>query len=160
MICDVTPPQGIGVQAVFATEGSIFLTWQATADDDNLPPSGKAKRFDLRFSTVAIDEIVWSGANPVAGMPPPGPSGTQHSVEVTGLNGCTFYHFALRAEDDRPTLAALPPDYVAQTLCGTCCETYSARAVDGVEGGGGTSLAGPDDREHTGRGSAAGPSSA
>jgi hypothetical protein len=143
-LCDVAPPATLELAPDVVGPTSVFLTWSATADDGVLPASGPARRFDLRKSLFPIDsDPSWSFAGPVPGVPVPGPVGTAHSLDVTDLFPCTNYYFSLRAEDDRPNLAALPPHLQVQTMCGGGGGGFSAAHVGGdPEGGGGMLAAG------------------
>ncbi|MGH7725002.1 MAG: S8 family serine peptidase [Candidatus Eiseniibacteriota bacterium] len=76
---------------------TMGLTWTATGDDGG---TGRASRYDIRWSTSAItDSVSFYAANPVEG-PDPQPAGSTETVEVAGLTYSTFYYFALRALDE------------------------------------------------------------
>jgi hypothetical protein len=139
-VCDAVAPGAISVEPDVVGPNSVLLTWSASADDAVIPESGAAKRFDLRKSLFPItSESGWAYAGPGPGAPTPGPVGTVHSLTVSDLFACTTYHFSLRAEDDKPNLAALPPDLAVTTTCG------------GGGSGGFSAHAASDDEEVSGR---------
>lgn len=77
---------------------SITLTW-TTPGDDSL--SGTATQFDIRYSTSPITAANFSSATRwTSGVPTPLVSGTQQSVQVTGLTAATTYYFAMKTADD------------------------------------------------------------
>ena len=79
---------------------TMGLTWTATGDDGT---SGRAVRYDIRYSTAPIDEANWSSATPV---PEPAAGGGRHAAERRGagprLN--TTYYFAIKAIDEWDTV--------------------------------------------------------
>lgn len=90
------------------TPASITLSWTAPGDDGM---SGNASRYDIRYSTQAIDESNFSAAPAIAQPPVPAPPGSSQSVVVTGLAPGTPYTFAIKAADEVPnwsTLASTP----------------------------------------------------
>ncbi|MCC6651067.1 MAG: S8 family serine peptidase, partial [Candidatus Eisenbacteria bacterium] len=81
-----------------ATPGSttMGLTWTATGDDGG---TGRASRYDIRWSTSPIDDTNFAAATPVTG-PTPQTAGSAESFEVPGLAYSTLYYFALKAADE------------------------------------------------------------
>jgi hypothetical protein len=142
-LCDAVAPGTINVQPDVVGSTSIYLSWNATADDGILAPSGPEKQFYLRKSLFPItNENAWLFAGPVPGVPPPGPYGTAHDVTVNDLFPCTTYHFSLRAEDDHTNLAALPSDLQVKTTCsGGGGGEFSAQRATAEEGGRGVAPA-------------------
>jgi subtilisin family serine protease len=95
---DSTPP---GQVSDLATDNpgstTMGLTWTATGDDGG---TGRASRYDIRWSTSPIpDSVAFYAANAVEG-PDPQPAGATETAEVSGLTFSTFYYFALRALDE------------------------------------------------------------
>ncbi|MBI5366214.1 MAG: S8 family serine peptidase [Planctomycetes bacterium] len=83
----------------FSSEGrtAIDLTWSATGDDGM---TGRAVRYDLRWSTAPIGEANFAAATPVAGVPAPAMAGAAESFRVNGLTPGTPYYFAIKVIDD------------------------------------------------------------
>ncbi|MBI5170833.1 MAG: S8 family serine peptidase [Candidatus Eisenbacteria bacterium] len=75
---------------------TMGLTWTATGDDAG---TGRASRYDIRWSTSPITPANFAAANPVTG-PDPLVAGSAESFEVTGLAYNTLYYFALKAADE------------------------------------------------------------
>jgi subtilisin family serine protease len=95
---DSTAP-GAVTDLATADPGSttMGLAWTATGDDGG---TGRASRYDLRWSTAPIpDSAAFDAANEAAG-PDPQPAGSAETAEVTGLTFNTTYYFALRALDE------------------------------------------------------------
>jgi formylglycine-generating enzyme required for sulfatase activity/phosphodiesterase/alkaline phosphatase D-like protein len=88
----VTPLATIG-----ATAGSITLSWTSVGDDSL---SGTASLYDVRYSTSPMTEANWGSATQAEGEPAPKASGQPESFAVTGLDGSTTYHFALKVRDE------------------------------------------------------------
>ncbi|HEY3215053.1 MAG TPA: S8 family serine peptidase, partial [Candidatus Eisenbacteria bacterium] len=94
---DDTPPGMIGDLAT-SNPGSntMGLQWTATGDDG---ATGRASRYEIRYSTAPIDAGNFGSATPVAG-PDPHPAGSAESFEVGGLSFSTLYYFAIKAFDE------------------------------------------------------------
>ena len=129
---DSTPPGSIG-DLVTTDPGSntMGLHWTATGDDGS---SGRASRYEIRYSTSPINESNWSAATPAPG-PDPRPAGTAESFEVAGLSFSTAYYFAIKAFDEfnntgplsnvangmtlgAPDITASPSSFSAELLTG------------------------------------------
>ncbi|MFN8586436.1 MAG: S8 family serine peptidase [Candidatus Eisenbacteria bacterium] len=80
------------------TPGSttMGLAWTATGDDGG---TGRASRYDIRWSTSPITEANFGAATAVTG-PTPQVAGSAESFEVPGLAYGTTYFFALKAADE------------------------------------------------------------
>jgi hypothetical protein len=97
----------IGVPAGTAlaqTVGSMTLVWTAPGDDG---ASGRATRYDLRYSASAIsgaDTLGWWNAATVVNMSTRVPSapGTLESMVVGGLTIGVRYYAVLRTADEVP----------------------------------------------------------
>lgn len=94
---DSIAPGGVSDLAT-TTPGSttMGLSWTATGDDGG---TGRASRYDIRWSSSPITEGNFASANPVTG-PDPLVAGSAQSFEVTGLAYNTPYYFALKAADE------------------------------------------------------------
>lgn len=78
-------------------EYSLVLSWTAPGDDGG---TGRAKIYDLRYSTTPLNDANFRTARVVPGLPAPGPAGTAQSAIVDGLLDNTVYYFALKTGDD------------------------------------------------------------
>ena len=96
------------------TPSSITLTWTAPGDDGG---NGVASQYELRYSTSPIDTTQLYLAGPVPQMPVPACPNALQSYTLTGLQGCTWYYFAIRTSDDKGNLSAIRLCQV-RTLCG------------------------------------------
>src|SRR5262245_57213245 len=66
---DTTPPaQTTTLAAGSPTTGSITLTWTAPGDDGT---TGRASHYDIRYSTLALNQVTWTTAHQVASPPAP-----------------------------------------------------------------------------------------
>ena len=95
---DSIPPDPV-TDLVVAQAGSNWgdLEWTATGDDGS---TGQASRYEMRFSTVPIDDLNWESATPAAGAPHPGAPGTPAQMRVDGLDFNTQYYFAVKVLDE------------------------------------------------------------
>ncbi len=130
---ETTPPDAIGdLVAHSPASNSVSLSWTASGDDGAV---GTATAYDVRHSTTPLDEASFASAPAAAGPPPPAPAGSQETMEVTGLDPETTYHFAVKAVDEwgntgpisnvvsettlpPPTFASSPPSFTASLLTG------------------------------------------
>ena len=85
----------IGVTTCLA--GSVTLTWSAPGDDSL---SGRASRFDLRYSNQTITSGNFSQASAAVNLPSPGPAGSIQSVRIDGLQSGRTYFFAIKSADE------------------------------------------------------------
>jgi subtilisin family serine protease len=95
---DSTPPgQVTDLATTDPGSTTMGLAWTATGDDGG---TGRASRYDIRWSTAPIpDSVAFYAANAVEG-PDPQPVGSAETAEVSGLTFNTLYYFALRALDE------------------------------------------------------------
>ncbi len=92
------PPSAVtNLGAVPVDWFSVKLTWTAPSDDHGL--DGAASSYDVRYSTVPIDETNWDSATQATGEPAPLAAGQPQSFTVTGLQADTQYYFAIRTLD-------------------------------------------------------------
>lgn len=145
---DDTAPGAIADLAALTgpAPGTVVLSWTATGDDGN---QGTAKSYELRRSKAAVNAASWAAATPVTGVTLPKAAGTRETFTVTGLDGETTFHFALRAVDDggnagsisNDAAAATPPvppgavtDLAGTTKPGAAILTWTAPGDDGNVG--------------------------
>jgi hypothetical protein len=111
---DDTPPGAIANLAT-SDPGSntMRLSWTATGDDG---ATGRATRYEIRYSTSPIDDGNFSGAILVPGGPDPQTAGSAESFEVGGLSFLTPYYFAIKAFDEFNNEGGLSNVAIATTL--------------------------------------------
>ncbi len=80
-----------------ATLTSVTLRWTAPGDDDQ---SGKAARYDIRYSRSPITASNWLAAATVRGVVSPQSAGSSESFQVGGLKPSTTFYFAIKAVDE------------------------------------------------------------
>ena len=104
----------IDLAAVDIASNRIGLQWTAPGDDGYV---GTPSSYDLRWSLAPIvDETGWDAATQVSGEPDPGIAGTVETMQVTGLDVLTTYHFAVRAKDEYGNMGGLSNPASATTL--------------------------------------------
>jgi hypothetical protein len=81
-------------------DGEVDLSWTATGDDPG--NVGKATKYEVRYSTTPINNLLdWDYAEPAAGVfPVPQPAGNVENVTVIGLTPGAHYYFAVRSFDN------------------------------------------------------------
>lgn len=87
-----------------ARSESVTLTWTAPGDDIY---TGRAAKYDLRYSTGMINEDNWEYATQVTGMPTPQPAGSLESVTIDGFDEGRAYFFALKTADENNNWSSL-----------------------------------------------------
>lgn len=80
-----------------ATSQSVTLNWTAVGDDGG---SGTAAMYDIRYSTVSINDASWNSAIQVSDEPTPQSAGTPESYTVNSLEPATTYYFAIKVADE------------------------------------------------------------
>lgn len=124
------PPNDFAAEVVDETTLRVF--WTATGDDGL---SGNASTYDLRLSTAPIDETNFTSAThiPVA---PPQETGSEESIEISGLLTGQLYYLRLRVGDnagnqsDLSDLAsATPTDLIAPAGSVLSVELTTASSV-------------------------------
>ena len=78
--------------------GSVQLIWTAPGDDEH--NNGRAKYYEIRYSTAAITEGNFASATLCTNVPTPDFGGHIQNYEVTGLTPETTYYFAIKTFDD------------------------------------------------------------
>ena len=121
------------LEAGGATAGSILLTWTAPGD----APNGKALAYDLRYSTSAMDTLLWHGATRYEGEPYPKQPGQAETLLVEGLSSETTYYFAIKALDSATEWSSISNVASATTLAGgpdlTCPAAVSDLVAEVVD---------------------------
>lgn len=92
--------------------GTIKLSWVATGDDGG---QGRAHHYEMRYAKLPVTAGSWAAATPISGLPAPKIAGSGESYTVTGLEGETTYHFALRAVDEDGNAGPLSASVSAMT---------------------------------------------
>ncbi len=143
---DLVPPGTItDLTPDIVGSSEVWFLWTATADDGQLPASGPARDFDLRYSYLGPinGEPSWGLASWAQCEPTPGPQGTWHEYTLNNLQSCTTYHFALRPRDDNANLSGFHGPVSVQTMCGGGGGGgFAARPAEGGDEGGGVRAAG------------------
>ncbi len=129
---DDTPPGMIAdLSASNPGSNTMGLAWTATGDDGS---TGRASRYEIRYSTSPIDESSFSSATLAEG-PDPKPAGSAETFTVLGLSFSTPYYFAIKAFDEfnnagpisniatgttlgAPLVSVTPPSLSADLLTG------------------------------------------
>jgi len=75
----------------------LTLKWTAPGDDGR---TGRATRYDLRYSTTPISLTNFSAARAAKGLPTPSVAGTTETYTLNGLASDTTYYIAIRTVDD------------------------------------------------------------
>jgi len=83
--------------AADVTPKSVTLYWTAPGDDGQ---SGRAFRYDLRYSTTSFSKYNWQYAAEATTEPPPGHPGMVQSCTITGLQPNTTYYFAIKTVNE------------------------------------------------------------
>jgi hypothetical protein len=74
----------------------LTVEWTAPGGDG---VSGRAARYDLRWSRQFITDASFTQANPVASAPAPSAPGTLEACTISGLDVGVTYYFAIKAAD-------------------------------------------------------------
>lgn len=94
---DGIPPATIeDLTVAVAGHNFVKLTWTAPGNSDMV---GRARMYDIRYSTSPINEANFLSANTLNNTPPPLVAGSQQSFFVRGLEPQTTYYFAIKATD-------------------------------------------------------------
>ncbi len=92
------PPSDVeNLVAANPTTSSVTLVWSAPGADGD---QGTVTQYDVRYSTVNIDDNSFVQATQIHNEPAPQPAGTEQSVTINGLSENTSYYFALKAVDE------------------------------------------------------------
>ncbi|MHB1398349.1 MAG: CxxxxCH/CxxCH domain c-type cytochrome [Trichloromonadaceae bacterium] len=102
--------------------GTVWLYWHAPGDDGQV---GKARTYDIRYSTANITDLNFGAAVQVDGEPVPSAPGLRQGFEVLGLNPGQTYYFAMKSADEKPNWSPLSNVVSAAggLRCGVCHST-------------------------------------
>ncbi|MFN0151645.1 MAG: hypothetical protein ACKVU1_13155 [bacterium] len=126
---DTTPPARVDdLAAAVESPARVALTWTAPGDDSL---AGNAFQYDIRYSTMPIDEVSWDTASRVDTSFTPALRGTSENIVVHGLENDSTYYFALRAADNAANVSAI--SNVASA--GPLIDNVSPAAVTDLRGG-------------------------
>lgn len=103
-IDDISPAAINDLAAIDSTVNSMTLQWTATGDDGGI---GTATKYDIRYSTVAINDDNWISALQAFDVPPPQEAGNTELFTVKYLAPYTDYFFALKAADEENNWSAI-----------------------------------------------------
>ena len=94
----IAPSAVADLQAVAGRHrGEVRLHWTAVGDDGKI---GKARKYEIKYSTEPITEANWDDAAEVTGDNEPVASGRRERVMIDGLDPMKVYYFAIRVCDD------------------------------------------------------------
>lgn len=102
------------------TTHTITVRWTAPGDDGY---SGKAYRYDIRFSTAPITAANWNQASRSTEMPLPATPGLLQTCTVYGLVPNTKYYFRMKTADEKYNWSALSNEISITTCGGVCADT-------------------------------------
>lgn len=101
-----------GLTPTDCSPSSIDLAWYAPS-----VAGCQVASYEVRYSTSPIDDSNWSSASVASGAPTPAAPGTQQSMSVGGLSGCTWHYFAIKTRDQNNNLSGLSNVASARTKC-------------------------------------------
>jgi subtilisin family serine protease/PKD repeat protein len=105
LIRDVVAPAAVTDLEVASVDvRTLTLRWTAPSDQGT---TGRAVRYDMRYSSSPIDASNFGSALVVSGLPAPKPAGAMETFTVAGLVPSTVYYFALKAYDAANNLSGL-----------------------------------------------------
>lgn len=116
---------GITVSAGIPTTHSITVRWTAPGDDGS---TGRAYRYDIRFSTLPITATTWNQASRATEMPLPAVPGALQTCTISDLVPSTTYYFRMKTADEKYNWSGLSNQF-SLTTCGGVC-TGTAGNVD------------------------------
>lgn len=109
--------------------GTVTLTWTAPGGDSL---SGRAFRYDLRYSTAMISSQDFLQATAAATVPAPAAPGTTQTCTLDGLQGGMTYYFAIKTADQAGNWSAMS-NVIARV----------AQGAEGLPGGQGPAFSAP-----------------
>ncbi len=96
-IADLTATAGTNI-------GEVVIGWTASGNDGSI---GKAKEYDIRYSTVTITDGGWQMAVRVLNAPSTAVSGTYQSLTIANLTANQRYYFGIKSSDTGSNVSAL-----------------------------------------------------
>ncbi|HLF07380.1 MAG TPA: Ig-like domain-containing protein, partial [Thermoplasmata archaeon] len=112
---DVTSPSAAtDLAIVTAATTNVTMSWTAAGDDATV---GTAAKYDLRYSKSGpiSDDLKFTSATRVLGLPSPAAAGTQEFFTVGNLAPATDYWFALKTADEVPNWSPLSNSPLGRT---------------------------------------------
>ena len=126
MPVDNTAPSAVQNLNARWNADTVELHWTAPGDEGT---TGRALRYDIRYSTSPITEANWNQASKVTREPYPAPSGTATTFTVPdSLSSGTTYWLAMKSKDEEGNWSAM--SNVDDTTGGQC--SSSEECSDGV----------------------------
>jgi len=116
-LLSVIPLFGVSALAGIPTTNSITVRWTAPGDDGN---SGRAYRYDIRFSTAPITAANWNQASRATAMPLPTTPGLLQTCTIDNLVPSTKYYFRMKTADEKYNWSGLSNEF-SMTTCGGVC---------------------------------------
>ncbi len=104
---DAAPLAVVDLAAGAIEAHGATLAWTAPRDSGG---TGRAARYQVRWSRFALDEGTFASADSMVGTPPPDTAGAPQQCTVSGLDENTTYHVSLRSIDPRGNPSALSND--------------------------------------------------
>lgn len=102
---DDRPPARIADMRITAVNGDqATLAWTAPGDDQM---TGKAMRYDIRYSEYPLTEANWAAASPVQNPPAPAISGTQQTYTLAGIMTGLVGYVGIKAIDGSGNVSPL-----------------------------------------------------
>lgn len=112
------------LKAASPNENAIIrLRWTAPGDDGN---SGRASKYDIRYSLNPITEQNWASATQVDDEPAPHIAGSNESCIVTGLERYSEYYFGIKSADE-----VFNWSDISNVIRATAISTYACGDVTG-----------------------------
>jgi hypothetical protein len=113
---DVTRPAPV-VLALVSTDGTSATVGWSDVGDDSL--TGTASALEVRWSYSTITEGNYAQASVAPGAPVPGPAGTPHTLQITGLDRTRDVFVVARARDDVNRVSGLTSPLLVPHLLDT-----------------------------------------
>ena len=133
LLPDPSRPAAVSDVAVETGRYSAIVTWTAPGDDSLI---GTACRYDMRYSTAAINESTFLSIPDTIATGSPGPSGTLECAEFIGLSSCTWYHVAVRTRDDAGKWSGVSNVGSGKTKCSGYLDLFCEGGMFAQGGGG------------------------
>ncbi|MDD5492558.1 MAG: fibronectin type III domain-containing protein, partial [bacterium] len=103
--------------AVAGTDiGEVVIGWTASGNDGVV---GKAKEYDIRYSTVPLTDSGWPLAVKALNTPSPIVSGTYQSATIGSLTANQRYYFGIKSSDTGSNISGLSNVATAKAKGGT-----------------------------------------